>query len=41
VNGAAWSLELTLLGDNNHISGRFKASDKTTHIIRLTRSPAN
>ncbi len=41
VNGAAWSLELTLLGDNNHISSRFKASDKTTHIIRLTRSPAN
>jgi hypothetical protein len=41
VNGAAWSIELTLLGDNNHISARFKASDKTTHIIRLTRSPAN
>jgi len=39
VNGAAWSIELALLNDD-HIIGRFKAPDKTTHTIRLTRSPA-
>ena len=39
VNGAAWSIELALLNDD-HMIGRFKAPDKTTHTIRLTRTTA-
>ena len=38
VHGAAWSIQLTLLSDGNHIVGHYKAPNKTNHTIRLTRS---